>query len=326
MTERPERSTKKTSRLGLYFMPAVFVVVAIAVSIGWMVATRYADAAFDHWLANETLAGRQWNCATRNMAGFPFRIELSCDGLTLSTSKGDIRSLSVGGFLAVAQFYQPSQMLVETRGPFTATLVNGQTINGQWAMMRSSLHFETPNRADRVDWVVDGLVTESSFLPVSGKVGHAEFHMRTLPNADGGPADAEFVASLADAFLKNIETPVAFDGHILVKKAAIFLETPGQFGVETWRGAGGEVNLQQWDIKRGEQSLSLTGTLSIDDTHHLAGKLDVAAKNIGDALKDTSLGAMGGILGSGSVKLPLTLAKGRVLVGPLKLAEFPPLY
>ena len=326
MIEPQQKTAKKTSRLGLYFMPGVLVVLSVAVSVGWMVATRYVDAAFDHWLTNEAIAGRQWTCATRHMAGFPFRIELSCDGLTVSTSKSEVRALSVGGFLAVAQFYQPSQMLIETHGPLTATLANGQTVSGQWTTMRSSLHFETPSRADRVDWVVDGLVSESSFLPASGKVGHAEFHMRKLPNTDGGSTDSECVASFTDAFLKNSETPVAFEGHIVVKKAAILLETPGQFGVETWRAAGGEVSLQQWDIKRGEQSLSLTGTLSIDDTHHLAGKLDVTAKNIGAALKDTSLAAMGGIFGSGSVKLPLTLAKGRLLVGPLKLAEFPPLY
>ena len=307
-------------------MPVILALLAIAVSIWWVVATRFADAAFDHWLANEALAGRQWSCATRTMAGFPFRIELSCEGLTLSASKGEPRALSVGGFVAVAQIYQPSLILVETHGPMLATLANGQTLSGQWALMRSSLHFETPTRADRVAWVVEGLTTESTLPLASSTVPHAEFHMRKIPRETGLPEDSEIAVSVKDAIFRDASAPASFESHLTVKKGVTLMDNSGPSGVEAWRNAGGEVGIDRCEFTRGDQSLAVTGALSLDESHRLAGKVDFAAKGIGDVLKELGLNSLGGVIGSGSVKLPLAFNKGRLLLGPLKLAELPPLY
>ncbi len=317
---------RRKSRLGLYLMPGVLVLLSVAVSVWWGVATRLADAAFDHWLAKEAAAGRQWTCATRTMAGFPFRIELACDGLSLATSKGEPRALSLGGFVAVGQIYQPSLLLVDTRGPLQATLANGQTITAQWTMMRSSLHFENPTRADRVAWVVDGLTTQSNLPFATGHIGHAEFHMRSVPAESGPSQDHEIAVSVTEAGLHDGAIPASFEGHLTVNKGAVLLDTAGPDGLEAWRSAGGELGIDQWEAKRGDQFLAVTGALSLDENHRLTGTLDLAAKGIGDGLKEAGLGAFGGIIGSGAVKLPLTFNKGRLLLGPLKLAELPPLY
>jgi len=103
-------------------------------------------------------------------------------------------------------------------------------------------------------------------------------------------------------------------------------ENPSQAGLENWRTSGGEVLVDQWALKRGEQALELKGSLAIDDGHRLNGKIDLSAAGLGDALKESGLSILGGSLGAGSVKLPLTLNKGRLLIGPLKIAEIPPLY
>jgi len=321
-----EAQPKKRSRLGLYVMPAILVLLAISVSIWWVVATRFADSAFDHWLANEASAGRQWSCATRNMAGFPFRIELSCEGLTLVASKGEPRALSIGGFVAVAQIYQPSLILVETHGPMHATLASGQTLSGQWTMMRSSLHFETPSRADRVAWVVEGLTTEGTLPFATSTIPHAEFHLRKIPLDSGLPEDSEIAVSVKDAVFRDTSSPASFDSRLTIKKGVLLMDNPGPAGVEAWRSAGGEVGIDRWDLKRGDQALAITGALSLDETHRLSGKIDFAAKGIGDVLKEIGLNALAGVIGSGSVKLPLAFNKGRLLLGPLKLAELPPLY
>ena len=326
MTAPFAKLPKKRSRLGLYVMPVILALLAVSVSIWWMVATRFADAAFDHWLANEAAAGRQWSCATRNMAGFPFRIELGCDGLTLAASKGEPRALSIGGFVAVAQIYQPSLILVDTHGPMLATLASGQTLSGQWTMMRSSLHFETPSRADRIAWVVEGLTTESPLPFATSTIPHAEFHMRKIPRESGLPEDSEIAVTVTEAIFRDASAPASFDSHLTIKKGGVLMDNPGPAGVEAWRSAGGEVGIDRLDFKRGDQSLALTGALSLDETHRLSGKVDFAAKGIGDVLKEVGLNALGGVIGSGSVKLPLAFNKGRLLLGPLKLAELPPLY
>lgn len=326
MIEPNTLPSKRKSRIGLYAMPVLVAVLGIAVSVWWTVVTRFADAAFDHWLSAEASVGRQWSCATRSMAGFPFRIELGCEGLGLTASQGDLHTLAMGGFVAVANLYQPSLLLVESHGPLAATLANGQTLSLQWALMRSRLHFETPNRADQIDWAVDGLASESDNRLLAGTLGHAEFHMRKRPKENGPSTDLDLAASVADAVLRDASIPAFFNGQGTIKQGVILADHPGLTGVEAWRSAGGEIGIEHWDMSRGDQSLHLSGTLAIDETHRLAGKVDLAAKGVGELFKETGFATLGSALGGGSVQLPLTFAKGRLLIGPLRLAEFPPLY
>ena len=260
------------------------------------------------------------------MAGYPFRIELRCDGLTMSAEKGELRAVSLGGFLALAQIYNPKLVLVDVNGPMSARLANGQTASISWKTMRSSLHFETPLRADRASWVIDGAVLETSNPLVVGKLGHAEFHMRKIDGEANAPSDVETVITASDASLRDAQTTGSLDAHVITKKGSLLAENPGPSSFENWRASGGEILIDQWDMKRGEQALALKGSLSLDETHRLNGKIDFSATGLGETLKESGLSILGGSIGAGSVKLPLTLNKGRVLIGPLKLAEIPPLY
>jgi hypothetical protein len=326
VNDRSVSSSKKLSRIGLYILPGFIGLLVIAVSIWWVAATRMADAGFDRWLANEAGLGRQWSCTSRSIAGFPFRIELRCDGFSMMADKGEVRSGSLGGFLALAQIYDPKHVLVDVNGPLTARLANGQTVSLSWQTMRSSLHFETPVRADRVSWVVEELAMESPNPPVSGKLSHGEFHMRKIEGEPNGPSDVEMVMTASGGTLHDLPPAASFDAHFIVKKGWLMAENPGRAGLENWRTSGGEVLVDQWTMKRGEQALELKGSVTIYDGHRLNGKIDVSAAGLGDALKESGLSILGGSLGAGNVKLPLTLNKGRLLIGPLKIAEIPPLY
>jgi len=319
-------SPKRPSRIGLYIVPGFIAVLAVAVSIWWVAAARMADAGFDRWLASEATLGRQWSCASRSMAGFPFRIELRCDGFSMSADKGEIRSASLGGFLALAQIYDPKRVLVDVNGPLTARLANGKTASLSWQAMRSSLHFETSIRADRVSWVVEDLAVESSSPPVSGKLGHGEFHMRKIEGEPNGPSDIEMAITASRGILRDLPPAASFDAHLIAKKGWLMSENPGLTGLENWRASGGEFVVDQWVMKRGEQALDLKGSVTIDEGHRLNGKIDLSASGLGEALKESGLSILSGSLGAGNVKLPFMLNKGRLLIGPLKIAEIPPLY
>jgi len=319
-------SPKKPSRIGLYIVPGFIGVLSIVVSIWWIAATRMADAGFDRWLAMEASLGRQWNCSSRSMAGFPFRIELRCDGFSMVADKGEIRSASLGGFLALAQIYDPKRVLVDVNGPVQAQLANGQTATVSWQTMRSSLHFETAIRADRASWVVEALAVESSNPLVSGKLAHAEFHMWKIEREPNGSSDVEMAMTASGGILRDLPPATSFDAHLIVKKGWLMAENPGLAGLENWRTSGGEYVVDQWVMKRGEQMLDLKGSVTIDEGHRLNGKIDLSASGLGDALKESGLSILGGSLGAGNIKLPLMLNKGRLLIGPLKIAEIPPLY
>src|SRR5580692_9812827 len=68
----------------LFFMPVLVLIAAIAWSGFWFFAASEVDAKADAWRAQEAKSGRVYDCARRTVAGFPFRLEVRCDGASVA--------------------------------------------------------------------------------------------------------------------------------------------------------------------------------------------------------------------------------------------------
>src|SRR5499427_8705912 len=68
----------------LFIAPALLVIAAIAWSGFWFYAASQVDVIADAWRAREAKSGRVFDCAKRSVAGFPFRLEVHCDGASVS--------------------------------------------------------------------------------------------------------------------------------------------------------------------------------------------------------------------------------------------------
>src|ERR1700754_1078425 len=75
---------RKRSRWGLYIAPVLLLIAAIAWSGFWFFAASQVDVQADAWRAHEANSGRIYDCAKRSVAGFPFRLEISCDGASVT--------------------------------------------------------------------------------------------------------------------------------------------------------------------------------------------------------------------------------------------------
>ena len=64
----------------LFFMPVLVLVAAVAWSAFWFYAASEVGVRADAWRAQEAKAGRVYDCGNRSVAGFPFRLEVRCDG------------------------------------------------------------------------------------------------------------------------------------------------------------------------------------------------------------------------------------------------------
>ena len=89
--------------------------------------------------------------------------------------------------------------------------------------------------------------------------------------------------------------------------------------------AEGKLVIDQLTMKRGDQHLSVSGVVTLDEQRRPSGKVDLAATGLRDLLKQTDMGQLADMM-AGDVRLPLTMTKGRLLMGPLKLADLQPLY
>src|ERR1700761_5268455 len=106
---------RRRSRWGLYIAPVLLLIAAVAWTGFWFFAASQVDVQADAWRAHEAASGRLYDCAKRSVAGFPFRLEISCDGpsvtLTSQTAQPATRfAAQLDRILVVAQIYDPKHV------------------------------------------------------------------------------------------------------------------------------------------------------------------------------------------------------------------------
>ena len=68
----------------LFIMPALLLVAAVVWSAFWFYAASQVGIRADAWAAQEAKAGRVYACGQRSVAGYPFRLEVSCDDASVT--------------------------------------------------------------------------------------------------------------------------------------------------------------------------------------------------------------------------------------------------
>src|SRR3979490_316430 len=68
----------------LFIFPVLRVIAGAAWSAFWFYAASEVDVSADAGRAREAKSGRVYDCARRSVAGFPFRLEVRCEGATVS--------------------------------------------------------------------------------------------------------------------------------------------------------------------------------------------------------------------------------------------------
>src|SRR3954470_16353978 len=96
----------------LFIMPVLVLVAAVAWSAFWFYAASQVEVSADAWRAQEAKSGRAYDCAKRSVAGFPFRLEVRCQGATVSLMSQTVGAQApitakLGEILIVAQVYDP---------------------------------------------------------------------------------------------------------------------------------------------------------------------------------------------------------------------------
>src|ERR1700745_1635502 len=68
----------------VFIAPGLVLIGAIAWSAFWFYAASQVDVQADAWRAREAKSGRVFDCARRSVAGFPLRLEISCEGASVA--------------------------------------------------------------------------------------------------------------------------------------------------------------------------------------------------------------------------------------------------
>src|SRR5450432_1998724 len=368
----------------LFIMPVLLLVAAIAWSGFWFFSASQVDVRADAWRAQEAKSGRVYDCAKRSVAGFPFRLEVRCDGASVSLTSQTANQMPVtaqlGEILVVAQVYDPKLLIAEFTAPATISDRDAQKFVVNWRLghssvvglpavpQRASIEFDDPT-IDRIDGSTRGRLANAS---------HVELHGRLLDSSPDRPM-IESVVQIKQGSIQGVHPllvePFDADVRTVLSGLKDLSPKPWPQRFRDMQAAGGHVEIVQSRIAQGDLVAVAAGTLGLSpngglegelqmtvagiekmledgvsqgtldrvapgvktqDVNNLMGALDRAIPGLGKLVKkNASVGVVAGINALGKETelegrkartFPLRFVDGAVFLGPLKVAQTPPLF
>ena len=279
----------------LFIMPILLVVAALGWSAFWFYSASQVDSASDAWRAREAKSGRVYDCAKRSVAGFPFRLEVRCDGVSVSLSSQTAGQAAtqapvtakLGEILVVAQIYDPKLLIAEFTAPATVS-DRGQppSMMVNWSKARSSVVGlpDVPQRASLVfdDPSIDR-VNASVQTPLA-RAKHIELHGRL---ADGSPSDhpvIETVLKIEGGSVQEVHPLLAepFDADVrtLLSGLKDFSPKPWPQRFREIQAAGGHVEIVQSRVAQGDLIAVAAGSLGLSAQGRLDGELQMTVAGL----------------------------------------------
>ena len=258
---------KRRSRWPLFAMPVLLICAAAAWSAFWFYTASQVDEKFDGWRTREASSGRTYECAKRSVAGFPFRMEVSCDNpvVTLVSQTPEQAAdrvklkVELKRILVLAQICDPTKIIAEFTGP--AVVTGGSepaSFVANWSVGRASatglpivpqrvsLAFDNP-AVDRID--------NGAQSPLF-RAAHLEFHTRLLNGSIGDNPAIETALELSSGSVQGLHPIVAvpFDADIRTQLRGLKNLSPKPWP-ERFReiqAADGRLDFTQSRVQQGE--------------------------------------------------------------------------
>lgn len=272
----------------VFVAPALFFVVALAWSGFWFYAASQVDEKIDGWRAREAKSGRTYDCIDRKVGGFPFRLEVRCDGASISlvsqtpdqaASKTPMVAI-LRDILVVAQVYDPTRIIAEFTGPATVgergadpsmvakwRLGHASIVGLPTAPQRFSIEFEEPT----LDRIVAGSPTP--FLGAK----HLEVHTRLLEGSFTDKPVVETAIQFNAGSIQGLHPIFAepFDADIRAQLRGLknFEPKPWPERFRDIQAADGRLDFTQTRLQRGDVIAVAAGSLALTPTGHLDGEL-----------------------------------------------------
>ena len=282
---------RRRSLRGLFIAPVVLLIAAAAWSGFWFYAASQVGVRADAWRAQEAKSGRNYDCANRTVAGFPFRLEIKCEGASVTlvsqTASNVPFTARLGEILVVAQIYDPKLVIDEFKSPASIAIPEQSPLRVNWSKGRASVVGlpAVPQRGSLVfdDAAIDRVNANSIAVPVA-RAKHAELHGRL---ADGSPANnpvIETVLQLNDGSVQGVHPVLAepFNADIRARLSGLkdFAPKPWPERFREIAAAGGKVEILQSRVQQGEMIAVAAGTLMLNADGYLDGELQMTVTGL----------------------------------------------
>jgi hypothetical protein len=278
----------------LFIMPVLLVIAALAWSAFWFYAASQVDAKADAWRAQEARSGRVYDCGRRSVAGFPFRLEVRCNDVSvaLRSQTADQAAAQtpitarLGEILVVAQVYDPKLLIAEFTAPATIAGPGQQPMTVNWSKARSSV-VGLPAIPQRAAIVFDdpaiARLNGSVQTPLAG-AKHVELHGRLVEETVPGQTSIETVLQIVGGSVQDVHPLLAqpFDADVRTMLSGLrdFSPKPWPQRFRELQAAGGHVEIVQSRIAQGDVVAVAAGTLGLTAGGNLDGDLQMTVAGI----------------------------------------------
>lgn len=276
------------------FLPFVLVVVLAALWSGawYYVAARAQDTIAD-WRTREARAGRVYGCGTQSIAGFPFRIEVHCQGPSAELARmAPPLALKAADALFAWQVYQPALVIAEFDGPLTLGEV-GQpaSLVARWRLAEASAHLSLEG-AERVSIVAEapGLAR----LEAGGNADvvtaqHLELHgRRNAGSTTENPAvdlALQLTGAAAPALHPILAQPLDAVAAGVLHGAVDPTPKPLPVLLREWQARGGSLEITSARVQQGDVIAVGAGTLSLTARGGLSGQMQITVVELAKVLQ-----------------------------------------
>jgi hypothetical protein len=276
---------------GLFILPVLLLIAAVVWSGFWFYAASQVGVQADAWRAQEAKSGRNYDCAKRSVAGYPFRLEIRCEGASVAlvsqTASNIPFTAKLGEILVVAQIYDPQRVIAEFASPASIAIPEQQPLRVDWSKARASVVGlpAVPQRGSIVfDEVAIDRVNSSSLQVPVARAKHVELHGRL---AEGSLTDnpvIETVLQLNEGSVQGVHPVMAepFNADVRARLTGLkdFAPKPWPQRFRELAAAGGKVEIVQSRIQQGEMISVAAGTLALNANGNIDGELQMTVTGL----------------------------------------------
>jgi hypothetical protein len=289
----PSDTPRRRSRWPLFVMPILLLIAAAAWSAFWFYAVSQAEVKADAWRAQEARSGRSYDCEKQSMSGFPFRLEVRCDGarVTLTSQTAGAApmpvTINLGEILAVAQIYDPKLLIAEFKAPATISeSSNAPAMQVNWSTARAS-GVGLPAVPQRASMVFDDVAIDRSNNTVQVPVArarHIELHGRLAEGSTATDPVIESVLRIESGSVQDVHPVLArpFGAEIRAKLTGLkdLAPKPWPERFRELQAIGGHVEIVQSRIQQDDLIAVAAGTLALNAQGRIDGELDMTVAGI----------------------------------------------
>jgi hypothetical protein len=289
----PSDTSRRRSRWPLFLMPILLLIAAAAWSAFWFYAVSQAEVKADAWRAQEARSGRSYDCAKQSIGGFPFRLEVRCEGarVTLTSQTAGAAqpvTINLGEILAVAQVYDPKLLIAEFHAPAAISeSPNAPAMQVNWTSARASVVGlpAIPQRASVVfdDVGIDRTNNSSVQVPVA-RAKHVELHGRLAEGSTPKDPVIESVLEIQSGSVQDVHPllarPFAADIHAKLTGLKDVVPKPWPQRLRELQANGGHVEIVQSRIQQDDLVAVAAGTVQLNAQGRIDGELQMTVAGI----------------------------------------------